>query len=77
MTAPNRDATGVQPPTLGAVGEPLITAPVAVESLAVASVGGVPLIAFTESIEHYSGRRLTKLIMDGYGAAGFAINPPQ
>lgn len=77
MTAPNRDTTQVRPPALSAVEEPMITAPVVADSVSVTSVGGVPLITFTESIVHCSGRRLTKLIMDGYSAAGFAIDPPQ
>ncbi|OHU72634.1 hypothetical protein BKG86_00010 [Mycobacteroides chelonae] len=55
--------------------EPILTAPVLAGKVMVSSVGGVPIVAFTEPIANCSGGKLASLIMGGFSIAGLAIDP--
>lgn len=58
----------------GAV-DPILTAPVRAGQVMVSSVGGVPIVAFSEPIVNCSGGKLASLIMGGLSIAGLAIDP--
>ncbi len=53
-----------------------LTAPVVVGPVAVSSLGGIPLIALTGPIRHFSGDRLRLLIFQALTEAGLTIDIP-
>lgn len=56
---------------------PLLTAPITVGPITVATYGGVPMIAINGPFHHFSGKRLSAMIMKCFEQAGLTIDPDQ
>jgi hypothetical protein len=50
---------------------------VTVGPIAASSLGGVPFIAITGPVHHYSGKRLTQFILNALGEVGVTIDVPE
>jgi hypothetical protein len=56
---------------------PLLTPPVIAGPIAASSLGGVPFIAINGPVHHFSGKRLTELILGALGQVGVTIEIPE
>ncbi|GAB4973896.1 hypothetical protein BB737_04920 [Mycobacterium avium subsp. hominissuis] len=59
------------------VGGPVLTPPVSAGPITASSLGGVPFLAVTGPVSHFSGNRLVHFVMSALNEAGLTIEPPQ
>lgn len=76
--APQQDNSAAHDPSATSqaqVAGPLLTPAVSAGPVTLNTFGGLPLVAVTESVRHYSGRRLAGFFYDALTQAGCTLEP--